>query len=386
MTNMNTEKKEQFAKAHEKEVYELLKQLARIPAPTGKEEKRAAFCLDWLHRYVTDTAYQDSAGNVICPIDVTRNNPLVVFAAHLDVVFPDEEELPFREENGRIYAPGVGDDTANVCALLLAACYAARTRGEKTKKMQAPGLLFVFGVGEEGLGNLKGARQICGDFGARILAYYALDLTMETYTAKAVGSLRYRITVTAKGGHSFSDFGNTSANAILAKLICMLYGQQVPGGGHTTYNVGVISGGTSVNTIAQKAELLYEIRSDCREDLKKMEYSFRRCLERLEGELPDDCQIAAEQIGERPCEAEVDAQKRGELFAIVEKAVVDAGTEKPSPVPCSTDCNIPLSLGIPAVCVGTYRGAGAHTREEYVEKDSLKTGLRIALNLVERYL
>lgn len=124
--------------------------------------------------------------------------------------------------------------------------------------MQAPGLLFVFGVGEEGLGNLKGARQICGDFGARILAYYALDLTMETYTAKAVGSLRYRITVTAKGGHSFSDFGNTSANAVLAKLICMLYGQQVPGGGHTTYNVGVISGGTSVNTIAQKAELLYE--------------------------------------------------------------------------------------------------------------------------------
>ena len=148
---MNTEKKEQFAKAHEKEVYELLKQLARIPAPTGKEEKRAAFCLDWLHRHVTDTAYQDSAGNVICPIDVTRNNPLVVFAAHLDVVFPDEEELPFREENGRIYAPGVGDDTANVCALLLAACYAARTRGEKTKKMKAPWLLFVFGVGEDGL-------------------------------------------------------------------------------------------------------------------------------------------------------------------------------------------------------------------------------------------
>ena len=79
-------------------------------------------------------------------------------------------------------------------------------------------------------------------------------------------------------------------------------------------------------------------------------------------------------------------QKRSELFAIVEKAVVDAGTEKPSPVPCSTDCNIPLSLGIPAVCVGTYRGTGAHTREESVEKDSLKTGLRIALNLVERYL
>ena len=154
---MNTEKKEQFAKVHEKEVYELLKQLARIPAPTGKEEKRAAFCLDWLHRHVTEAAYQDAAGNVLCPIcagDVAEHTPLVVFAAHLDVVFPDEEELPFREENGRIYAPGVGDDTANVCALLLAARYAAETRRENTEETQAPGLLFVFGVGEEGLGNL----------------------------------------------------------------------------------------------------------------------------------------------------------------------------------------------------------------------------------------
>ena len=383
MTNMNTEKKERFAQTHEKEVYELLKQLARIPAPTGKEDKRAAFCLDWLHTYATEAAYQDGAGNVICPIDVTANGPLVVFAAHLDVVFPDEEELPFREENGRIYAPGVGDDTANVCTLLLAARYAAEIYREKKEEQ---GLLFVFGVGEEGLGNLKGARQICRDFGSRITAYYALDLTMETYTAKAVGSLRYCITVTAKGGHSFSDFGNTSANAVLAKLICALYEQEVPDGGHTTYNVGVISGGTSVNTIAQKAEMLYEIRSDCREDLKKMEESFHACLKNLEDGRPEDCKLAAAQIGERPCEAEVDVQRRGELFAIVEKAVVDAGALKPKPVPCSTDCNIPLSLGIPAVCVGTCRGAGAHTREEYVERDSLKTGLCIALNLVDGYL
>ena len=382
---MNTEKKERFARAHEKEAYELLKQLARIPAPTGKEEKRAAFCFSWLHRYVTEAVYQDEAGNVICPFDVTADSPLIVFAAHLDVVFPDEEELPFREENGRIYAPGVGDDTANVCTLLLAACYAAEIRKEKEERQQ-PGLLFVFGVGEEGLGNLKGAGQICRDFGTRILAYYALDLTMGTYTAKAVGSLRYCITVTARGGHSFSDFGNTSANAVLAKLICALYEQQVPDGGHTTYNVGVISGGTSVNTIAQRAEMLYEIRSDCREDLKKMEDGFYSCLKQLEGELPDDCRLAANQIGERPCEAEVDVRRRGELFAIVEKAVVDAGAAKPAPVPCSTDCNIPLSLGIPAVCVGTYRGAGAHTKEEYVEKDSLETGLRIALNLVDEYL
>ncbi|MDD6660666.1 MAG: M20/M25/M40 family metallo-hydrolase [Lachnospiraceae bacterium] len=320
---------------------------------------------------------------MICPIDVTANGPLVVFAAHLDVVFPDEEELPFREENGRIYAPGVGDDTANVCTLLLAARYAAEIYREKKEEQ---GLLFVFGVGEEGLGNLKGARQICRDFGSRITAYYALDLTMETYTAKAVGSLRYCITVTAKGGHSFSDFGNTSANAVLAKLICALYEQEVPDGGHTTYNVGVISGGTSVNTIAQKAEMLYEIRSDCREDLKKMEESFHACLKNLEDGRPEDCKLAAAQIGERPCEAEVDVQRRGELFAIVEKAVVDAGALKPKPVPCSTDCNIPLSLGIPAVCVGTCRGAGAHTREEYVERDSLKTGLCIALNLVDGYL
>lgn len=383
---MSMEKKEQFAKAHEEEVYELLKQLARIPAPTGKEKKRAEFCLDWLHAHVTSAAYQDAAGNVVCPIGVVEKRPLVVFAAHLDVVFPDEEELLFREENGRLYAPGVGDDTANVCTLLLAASYAAEVWRGRREEAERPGLLFVFGVGEEGLGNLKGARQICRDFGAQIQAYYALDLTMETYTAKAVGSLRYRITVKTRGGHSFSDFGNTNANAVLGKLICALYEQKVPGGGHTTYNVGVVSGGTSVNTIAQRAEMLYEIRSDCREDLKEMESRFHSCLERIENELTDDCQLAAQQIGERPCEAEVDMEKRKELFAAVEKAVMDAGAARPTPVPCSTDCNIPLSLGIPAVCVGTYRGRGAHTREEYVEKDSLGTGFRIALNLIENYV
>ncbi len=384
---MNAVKKEQFAKAHEKELYELLKQLAHIPAPTGKEEKRAAFCLDWLHRHVSLSAYQDAAGNVICPVGVSEGASLIVFAAHLDVVFPDEEELSVREENGRIYAPGVGDDTANVCALLLAAKYAAAIEeGKRPEKKRSSGLLFVFGVGEEGLGNLKGARQICRDFGAAIKAYYALDLTMETYTARAVGSLRYCVTVRAKGGHSFSDFGNTSANAILAKLICTLYAQQVPDGGHTTYNVGVISGGTSVNTIAQRAEMLYEIRSDCREDLKKMKDNFDCHVKVLERELPKDCSLTVEQIGERPCEGTIDEQKRKELFAIVENAVMDAGVKKPEPVPCSTDCNIPLSLGIPSVCIGTYRGRGAHTREEYVELASLPAGLRIVLNLIEHYL
>lgn len=117
-----------------------------------------------------------------------------------------------------------------------------------------------------------------------------------------------------------------------------------------------------------------------------METGFHGLVKEMERKLPEDCRLAAEQIGERPCEAEVDIEKRKKLFEITEKAVMDAGGARPEPVPCSTDCNIPLSLGIPAVCVGTYHGAGAHTREEYVEKDSLKTGLRIALNLVERYL
>lgn len=439
---------ETYAAEHKEHLHQLLLELARIPAPTGKEERRAQFCLEWMHSHGTKEAYIDQAGNVVWLYEPPRRNeseaekndrPLVVFDAHMDVVFTDETELPLVEKEGRIYCPGVGDDTANLAVLLMMAAYAAEF-GPDTGTYD---VLFVCGVGEEGLGNLKGVKEICREFGEQIEAFYALDLTMESYTCRAVGSLRYRVEVKTSGGHSYQDFGNTSANAVLAELICMLYGQQVPKRGKTTYNVGTISGGTSVNTIAQQAELLYEVRSDDAQDLKEMEQRFGAILEELrrryevesneqsreyeadleeqrqkqdaelkeqnrkyemESEKQDGkygvglkeqsqkhdakldaekIQISAVQIGARPCEQDVDSAKRTWLFAQIEQIVEQISGKIPTPVPCSTDCNIPLSMGIPAVCIGTCRGAGAHTREEYVETDSLVQGLQIGLQLLE---
>lgn len=405
---------QEYVREHSVELYQLLIQLAPIPAPSGKEEKRARFCQDWLKEQGADGVFVDEAGNVVWPYRA-ENSKLIVFDAHMDLVFPDLEPLPMREEGNRIFCPGVGDDSANLAVLLMTAKYVAECQPDTGEY----GLLFVCGVGEEGLGNLKGARQVCQTYGNRIAAFYAFDLYMNEYTARAVGSLRYRVSVQAQGGHSYHCFGNTNANVLLAELILELYQIQVPIRGKTTYNVGMISGGTSVNTIAQKAELLYEIRSDDEEDLREMEELFQKHIksfqEKLSGAAGSEVTctekqkpapgqtevqigmssagangsdknmgcIAVELLGKRPCESGVDQERRQKLFSKVEQIVESVTGTRPVPVPCSTDCNIPLSMGIPSVCIGTCRGAGAHTREEYIEKDSLEEGLEIALSLVE---
>lgn len=402
-----------YIEAHIRELEELVLRLARIPAPTGKEEKRAQFCLNWLHENGAEDAYIDAAGNVVYLYHDTKtekskttDTSVIVYMAHMDVVFSDETELPMTERDNRIYCPGVGDDTANLAVLLMAAKYVAQYRPDTNGYT----LLFVCDVGEEGFGNLKGVREICGKFHqvpngnglqrddalsyvsrSRISRLYAFDLGYDTYTCRAVGSLRYRIQAKTKGGHSYGDFGNTSAIAVLAELIQQLYELPVPQRGKTTYNVGTISGGTSVNTIAQQAEMLYEIRSDDAEDLEEMrrkfEYIVEVCRKKYDiskstAAAKQTAEVMVEIIGERPCEAGVDEKKRKLLFEQVEQVVEAVTGCRPMPVPCSTDCNIPLSMGIPSVCVGTCLGAGYHTREEYIEKSSLKSGFTIGLALV----
>ena len=248
----------QYIGSHSADAQQLLIDLAQIPAPSKHEERRAQFCLDWLHSKGADSAYMDEALNVIYPVGDTGENDLMVFMAHSDVVFPDTAPLPLKIENGRIYCPGVGDDTANAVALLtVAGCIA-----EHKLMPKSCGVLLVINSGEEGLGNLKGSRRIMADFGSRVKEFITFDGNANAIVTKAVGSRRYRVTVTTEGGHSYGAFGNRNAIAYLASLIDTLYMMKVPQRGKTTYNVGTISGGTSVNTIAQHAEMLYEYRSD----------------------------------------------------------------------------------------------------------------------------
>lgn len=360
---------------HREEALELLKTIAKIPSPSNHEEKRAAFCKDWLEQQGARGVFIDDALNVVYPVGCTDSNPLVVFMAHTDVVFPDTEELPVVVEDGKVKAPGAGDDTANLVALLMTAKYIAEQRLVSHER----GILLVMNSGEEGLGNLKGSRKIMETYGKRIQEFYSFDGTNGTVINRSVGSKRYRVEVLTEGGHSYAKFGNRNAIAYLSSMITTLYTMVPPEGGRTTYNVGKIQGGTSVNTIAQQAEMLYEFRSDRQEGMDAMEKHFLAVVEAYRAK---GISVNIETIGERPCMGNVDARAQ---LALAEKAAAAVKRNykfEPLFHSGSTDCNIPLSMGIPSVCVGCYEGEGAHTRSEWVDISSLHGGLNLAFDLV----
>ena len=370
-----TEEMAAWAQSHDAEHFDLLLELAKIPAPSNCEERRAEYCRQKLDGWGAEGVYVDDALNVVWPIGCEGDKPIVVFMAHSDVVFPDTEELPLEIRDGKIFCPGIGDDTASVVSLMAAARYIA----EKKITPRDWGVLLAVNSGEEGLGNLKGCRKIMEDYGSRIREFMTFDDQTGGGIDRAVGSRRYRIEVDTEGGHSYSAFGNRNAIAYLASLIDTLYTVKVPPKGKTTYNVGTISGGTSVNTIAQHAEMLYEFRSDEAESLAFMERHLRAAVEfyRAKGVA-----VTVTAVGDRPCSGAVDEdametlRRRGSEACRHHYGVPIAYRSG------STDCNIPLSMGIPAVCVGTYQGAKSHTREEFVEIDSLLPGQKMAMELV----
>ena len=360
---------------HRQEAFDLLVEVAQIPAPSNHEEKRAEFCKAWLEKQGAEGVFIDDALNVVYPLGDTGSNSLVVYMAHIDVVFPDTTPLPLKIEDGKILCPGIGDDSANVAALMTVAKYIAQNKLQPTNA----GVLLVLNSGEEGLGNLKGSRKIVETYGNRIVEFVTLDGSYSHFCTGAVGSKRYEVTINTEGGHSYSAFGNRNAIAYMASLISSLYDIKVPNRGRTTYNVGTINGGTSVNTIAQNATMLYEFRSNIRDDLFEMEEHFNAAIEyyRTKG-----INIDVTLVGDRPCSATVDPEKHQQLIDRTKVAVkryynVDAITGFGS-----TDCNIPLSLGIPSLSVGCYKGAKAHTREEYLFIDSLYPGLKLAFELI----
>ena len=370
-----TEQILEYIAAHEQEAVALLIELAQIPAPSHHEERRAAFCKAWLEKQGAQGVYIDDALNVVYPIGCEEGRPIAVFMAHSDVVFPDTDRLPLTVENGQVHCPGVCDDTANVVAMLMAAKYIAEHKLQPTEY----GVLLVVNSCEEGLGNLKGCRKIMEDYGHRIVEFVTFDDKNGKGVHKAVGSRRYRVVVHTEGGHSYSNFGNRNAIACLAEVISDLYRIEVPAMGKTTYNVGTISGGTTVNTIAQYAEMLYEFRSDEREAMQYME----RCFEEvMQMHREKGLNITATVVGDRPCGGEVDWQRMTDMMSRADDASQRYLGRAMQFKPGSTDCNIPLSLGIPSVCVGCCDGDGCHTREEYLELSGVYPGLCIAFDLI----
>ena len=351
-----------------------LKELCGIPAPSHFEQRRARYCMDWLERAGAQGVYIDEALNVIFPLNCDGSRDITVFAAHTDTVFPVTEPMPYYDDGEKIHCPGVADDTASVAVLMMMAKFFA----EKDLVPQN-GILFVCNSCEEGLGNLKGTRQLFHDFQGRIRDFITFDSVLNKVNDRCVGSHRYEVEVLTEGGHSFGAFGNDNAIAKLSEIVSEIYKIKVPEaeGTRTTYNVGTITGGTSVNTIAQNAKMLCEYRSDDRDCLAIMQTKFEAIFEAARS---PKVQVNIKKVGDRPCSnterAKIDALKRIAV-PIIEEVI----GQEVSFTSSSTDCNIPLSLGVPALCIGVSIYSGMHTREEWVDKASLLPGLEIAIQL-----
>lgn len=367
---------EQYAQSCFAEQTELLRRLGRIPAPTRQEDQRAAFCRDWFLAQGAEDVSIDAAKNVICRLG-PQDGDLIVFAAHTDVVFPDLEPLPMREEKGILYAPGIGDDTANLVNLMMATKYLLK-QGIRLRC----GLLIVANACEEGLGNLDGTKALFEAFGERIKGFYSFDCNLSQCISRAVGSYRYRISCHTCGGHSYSAFGAPNAIEILCCLVEELYAIELPAGEKTTFNVGRFEGGSTVNSIAQEATMLYEFRSASQSCLEQMEQKFRQTVERcrnLGGEL------TVELLGIRPGNGPVDPAALAAFTENSREIIRSFWSGAVDETPCSTDSNVPLSRGIVANTIGTVRGGLSHTRQEWVELESLKAGLKIVLSLMLQY-
>lgn len=366
----------QFIESNKEQLYKMLKELCAIPAPSHFEHERAAYCKHWLENIGAKGVYIDEALNVIFPINCDGSDKITVFVAHTDTVFPDKEPMPYADDGVFIKSPGVGDDTASLVILLLAAKYFIENN------ISTPhGILFVCNSCEEGLGNLKGTKQLFKDYAGRVAQFISFDGRFPYIADLCVGSHRYEVEAFTEGGHSYGAFGNKNAIAELAKIVSKIYSIDVPkiGNSKTTYNVGNISGGTSVNTIAQNAKMLCEYRSDNEDCLAIMKERFEQIFSEAKANGVD---LKVSVIGERPCMGKVDASKIARLTDLCRNIIEDTIQTKVITHSSSTDCNIPLSFGIPALCVSVYGGGGAHTREEWVEKASLPLGLEVGIKII----
>lgn len=369
---------EQFLKANSENLYRTHQELCLIPAPSHFEDARAEYCKKWLEQNGAVGTYIDEAKNVIFPLNCDGSNQITVVNAHTDTVFPIETPLDYTDDGEIIRCPGVGDDTGCLTVMLYAVKFFLE-QGYRPKN----GILFVCNSCEEGLGNLYGIRQIYKDFAGRIAQQISVDADYNEIFNSCVGSHRYEVTVLTQGGHSYSNFGNKNAIAEASKIISRIYELKVPekAGTKTTYNVGTVSGGTSVNTIAQKATFLCEYRSDDTDCMDLMKTAFERIFSEAQ---TDGVRLEIALVGERPCAKGVEQTKMDTLSNRCSQVIQKAVGQPPREEPASTDCNVPLSLGVPALCIGAMLSGGTHTTEEWLKKDSLLKGFEIVVKVLSQ--
>ncbi len=353
------------------QVLNLAVEIQQIPAPTFAEGQRSRFIKDQFNQEGLSNVDLDSLGNVFLRIPGIGKTQSIVVSAHSDTVFPIKTDLTITRKSNSIQGPGIGDNSLGVAGLF------GLLWQIKQDGLILPGdLWLVANVCEEGLGDLKGMQAVVDRFGEKPLAYIIIEgMALGQVYHRGLGVQRYRITARGTGGHSWVDYGRLSAIHELATLVTRISGLELPENPRTTLNVGMINGGTSVNTIAAEASLQLDLRSADQEALKVLIQQVETLTR--ENSRPG-MDFKAEIIGQRPA-GEIAKDHPLVLLAL---DVLKSHGIKPTLNVGSTDANIPLSRGLPAVCIGLTTGSGAHTIEEYIHTKPLETGLSQLFDLV----
>jgi len=350
--------------------------IQQIPAPTFAEQERAKFIQQQFILEGLEDVCTDSTGNVYARLTGDGTASPVIVSAHVDTVFPAGTNLAVHRTADKIFGPGIGDNSMGVAGLF-GLLWSLRERQASGHVSLQGDLWLVANVCEEGLGDLAGMRAVVERFGEKVSAYIILEgMALGQIYHRGLGVQRYRIEAQTTGGHSWVDYGRPSAIHELAGLITRLASLELPDNPRTTLNVGVISGGTTVNTIAAKANLELDLRSEGDEELADL-------IRRVEASVMDanlpDVAMTASVIGRRPAGKLAYSHS---LVKLARNALRQVGIEAHLGVG-STDANIPLNLGYPAICIGLTNGSGAHTVDEYILTEPLERGLQQLLMVVE---
>lgn len=357
--------------------------LTEIPAPSFEEEKRAA-AVKTLLTAEGMSVHVDKIGNVIAELRGSNDKECILVTAHLDTVFPAGTDVKVRREGDRLLAPGISDNGTGLAALvaIARALHAAKIKPQRT-------ILFAANVGEEGEGNLRGMRALIDAYRQRLRAVIVLDGSgTDHVTTKALASRRLEVLITGPGGHSWSDFGMVNPINALVRGSVRFINTKVPVSPRTTFNLGQVAGGTSVNSIPHDASLKVDLRSESEEELNRLENALRECVaagvkdemdnarDRSKGKLEWKVNV----IGSRPGgDLPADSALLTSLRAADDFVGNQSRVER-----SSTDANIPLSLGIDAISIGAGgNGGGAHSLQEWYDPAGRETGLqRVLLTLL----
>jgi tripeptide aminopeptidase len=382
MENTSVQDAFEYLDSHDTETLETLITLTEIPAPPFAETERALAFLEMLNLAGIDTSYIDEVGNVIALRKGSSQNPTsLVISGHLDTVFPEGTNVQVQQSGDTLKAPGIGDDTRGLAALL-AILRSLNANNIETEQ----NILFVGTVGEEGLGDLRGVKHLFTESDLAISSFISIDGTGDTrVTHQGLGSHRYLVTFAGPGGHSWGAFGLVNPAHVLGRamhyfeLAADTYTRSGP---KTSYNVGSVQGGTSINSIPAEVSMQVDMRSESQERLVEVDSIFHRSINRAVAEMNlnrragPPLTVDIKLIGDRPS-GEIDSHE-----ALVQRAIASTELLGMTPVlgRSSTDSNIPISLGIPSITIGGGGiGVASHSPDEYYINRNGPRGIKRAL-------